>query len=64
MLLADVVRTSRQVSATSSRNAKVLLIADLLRQCVLLVADGAGPADEIGLATGYLSGSLRQRRKP
>ena len=62
MLLADVVRTSNQVSGTSSRNAKVLLIADLLRQCVLLVADGAAPADEIGLATRYLSGSLRQRR--
>ena len=62
MLLADVVRCSNQVSGTSSRNAKVSLIADLLRQCALLVADGVAPADEIGLATRYLSGSLRQRR--
>jgi DNA ligase 1 len=62
MLLADVVRTSNQVSATSSRNAKVSLIADLLHRCALLVADGAAPAAEIGLATRYLSGSLRQRR--
>lgn len=38
------------------------MIADLLRQCALLVADGVAPADEIGLATRYLSGSLRQRR--
>jgi len=62
MLLADVVRTSNQVSAVSSRNAKVSLIADLLRRCALLVADGAAQATEIGLATRYLSGSLRQRR--
>jgi len=62
MLLADVVRTSNQVSSTSSRNAKVSVIADLLSGCALLVADGAAPADEIGLATRYLSGSLRQRR--
>jgi DNA ligase-1 len=62
MLLADVVRTSNQVSATSSRNAKVSLIADLLRRCAFLVADGAAPADEIALVTRYLSGSLRQRR--
>jgi len=62
MLLADVVSTSNQVSATSSRNAKVSLIADLLHRCALLVADGAAPPAEIGLATRYLSGSLRQRR--
>jgi len=62
MLLADVVRTSNQVSGTSSRNAKVSLIADLLQQCALLVANGQAPAGEIGLATLYLSGSLRQRR--
>jgi DNA ligase-1 len=62
MLLTDVARTSNQVSRTSSRNAKVSLIADLLRRCARLVADGAAPADEIGLATSYLSGSLRQRR--
>ena len=62
MLLADVVRTSNQVSATSSRNAKVSLIADLLRGCALQVADRAAPAHEIGLATRFLSGALRQRR--
>jgi DNA ligase 1 len=62
MLLADVVRTSRAVSETRSRLSKVTLIADLLRQCVRQVAAGATPADEIGLATRYLSGSLRQRR--
>ena len=62
MLLTDVARTSNQVSGTSSRISKVSLIADLLRQCALLVADGTSPADEVGLATRYLSGSLRQRR--
>jgi DNA ligase 1 len=62
MLLADVVRTSNQVAAVSSRNAKVSLIADLLRRCAFLVAGGAAPATEIGLATRYLAGSLRQRR--
>jgi DNA ligase-1 len=62
MLLADVVHTSNQVSGTSSRISKVSLIADLLRQCAHLVAGGLAPADEIGLATRYLSGSLRQRR--
>ena len=62
MKLADVVRTSNEVSATSSRNTKVSLIGDLLRRCAQLVADGSAPASEIALATGYLSGSLRQRR--
>jgi DNA ligase 1 len=62
MLLADVVRTSNKVAAVSSRNAKVSLIAELLRRCALLVADGAAQATEIGLATRYLAGSLRQRR--
>ena len=62
MLLIEVVHTSNQVSGTSSRLAKVSLIADLLRRCALEVADGSAPAGEIGLATRYLSGSLRQRR--
>jgi len=62
MLLADVASTSNQVSGTSSRISKMSLIADLLRQCARLVADGTAPADEIGLTTRYLSGSLRQRR--
>ena len=62
MLLADVVNISNQVSGTSSRNAKMSLIADLLQRLALLVASGAAPAGEIGLASRYLSGSLRQRR--
>jgi DNA ligase-1 len=62
MLLADVARTSKQVSKTSSRLAKVSLIADLLRQCALQVRDGTAPPAEVALATCYLSGSLRQRR--
>lgn len=62
MLLADVVRTSTQVSGTRSRLAKVSLIGDLLLQCARQVVDGTTPAEEIGLATWYLSGTLRQRR--
>ena len=62
MLLADVAQTSKQISAMSSRLSKVSLIADLLRQCTEQVTDGLAPAHEVGLATGYLSGSLRQRR--
>jgi DNA ligase-1 len=62
MLLADVARTSNQVSDTSSRLSKVSLIADLLRQCAAQVVEGTAPADEVGLATRYLAGALRQRR--
>jgi len=62
MLLADVVRASTQVSMTGSRNSKVSLLADVLRRCAREVADGTAPSDEIGLATRYLSGALRQRR--
>jgi len=62
MLLADLVHASNQVSRTGSRNSKVSLLADVLRRCALEVADGMTPADEIGLATRYLSGALRQRR--
>jgi DNA ligase-1 len=62
MLLADVASTSNLVSGTSSRLSKVSLIADLLRKCTLQVFEGTAPADEIGLATRYISGSLRQRR--
>jgi len=62
MLVADVARTSNQVSETSSRLSKVSLIADLLRQCARQVVDGTAPADEVGLTTRYLSGSLRHRR--
>jgi len=62
MLLSDVARTSDQVSGTSSRLSKISLIADLLRRCARQVGDGTAPAAEIGLATCFLSGSLRQRR--
>ena len=62
MLLAEVARTSRQISATRSRLSKVSLVADLLRQCTEQVTNELTPAHEVGLATGYLSGSLRQRR--
>lgn len=50
-LLADVVRTSTQVAGTSSRLAKIRLIADCLRRL---------EADEVGIALPYLSGELRQ----
>ena len=62
MLLAEVARTSDQLSETRSRISKVSLIADLLRQCALEVSQGTTPADEVALTTRYLSGSLRQRR--
>jgi DNA ligase-1 len=62
MLLADVARTSNQVSGTSSRLSKVSFIAALLRKCAQQVVDGEAPAGEIGLAASYLAGSLRQRR--
>jgi len=62
MLLAELVSTSNQVARTSSRNSKVSLIADTLRKAAVEVADGRAPAEEIGLATRYLSGALRQRR--
>jgi DNA ligase-1 len=57
MLLARLVEVSTQVAATRSRLTKRDLIADLLREA----ASGAG-ADEIDIASSYLSGTLRQRR--
>ncbi len=53
MQLAALVETSRALSATRSRKAKVDALAAALRQ--------AGP-DEVETATAYLSGVLRQRR--
>ena len=50
-LLAEVVRASAAVAATSSRLAKTKVIADCLR---------ALEPDEIGIALPYLSGDLRQ----
>ncbi|HLN78917.1 MAG TPA: ATP-dependent DNA ligase [Nocardioidaceae bacterium] len=53
MQLAALVETSRALSATRSRKAKVDALAAALRE--------AGP-DEVETATAYLSGVLRQRR--
>jgi DNA ligase-1 len=50
-LLADVVRTSAQVGATSSRLAKTAALAERLRSL---------EPDEIEIALPYLSGELRQ----
>jgi len=52
-LLADVVRTSAQVGATSSRLAKTAALAERLRSL---------EPDEIEIALPYLSGELRQGR--
>src|SRR5499426_2357154 len=53
MLLHDLVRTSRLVADTSSRLAKVELLAALLRQ--------AKP-EEIEIVIAYRSGSVRQAK--
>ncbi|MBV9291220.1 MAG: ATP-dependent DNA ligase, partial [Frankiales bacterium] len=53
MLLAEVVEAWRGVAATSSRLAKVQLLADLLRRA---------EADELAAVVPWLSGELRQRR--
>ena len=53
MKLHELVTTSRQVAATSGRNAKIDLLAALLKQAA---------ADEIETAIASLSGSLRQGR--
>ena len=52
-LLADVVRTSTQVTGTSSRLAKTRLIADCLKRLA---------PDEAGIAIAYLSGDTPQGR--
>ncbi|MFP5319682.1 MAG: ATP-dependent DNA ligase [Acidimicrobiia bacterium] len=52
-LLADLVATSRQVAATSSRSAKVSTLAELLRRL--------GPG-EVAPAVAMLSGEPRQGR--
>jgi DNA ligase-1 len=53
MLLADVVTTSTEVSATRSRKAKTAAIAELL---------GRTDAAELEVVTSYVGGRLRQRR--
>ncbi len=69
MQLVDLVAVSRDLSATSSRNAKAVLIADLLTRAAqeTRVSAGSGVGegpgvDEIELVAGYLSGAPRQRR--
>ena len=52
-LLATVVATSRQVSATSARSAKIRLLADCLRGM---------DAAELEIAVLYLAGEIRQGR--
>ena len=52
-LLADVVGASRAVAETSSRSAKVAILADLLREL---------EPDEIPIVTAFLSGVPRQGR--
>jgi DNA ligase-1 len=52
-LLADVVTASRKVTDTSSRSAKVAILAELL---------GRLDSDELGPAVGFLTGVPRQGR--
>ncbi len=51
MLLARIAQTSADVAATSSRLAKVALLAECLSDAT---------ADEVGIAVSYLSGELPQ----
>ncbi|GAB3019942.1 DNA ligase B [Nocardioides flavus (ex Wang et al. 2016)] len=53
MLLAELVATSAEVSATRSRKAKVVLLAELL---------GRVEPAELEVVVSYLGGALRQRR--
>ena len=52
-LLADVVETSAQVAATSSRSAKIAALAALLCRV---------DAGEVAICVGFLSGAPRQGR--
>jgi DNA ligase-1 len=56
MLLSEVVETSRAVTATSSRTAKIAALAQTLQR-----AAAEGP-DEIEVVAAYLAGVLPQRR--
>src|SRR5512144_2179427 len=53
MLLAKIVETSARVGRTSSRLAKVDVLAACLREA---------ESDEVGIAVTWLSGSVRQPR--
>src|SRR5919204_2758387 len=52
-LLADVVAVSSLVAETSSRSRKIAILAELLQRL---------DADEVAIATGFLSGVPRQGR--
>ena len=52
-LLADLVAASNRVAATSSRSAKIAVLAELLRRL---------EPEEVGTAAGFLSGAPRQGR--
>ena len=52
-LLADIVSASEAVAATSSRSAKVAILAELLRRL---------DAEEVPIGVGFLSGAPRQGR--
>jgi DNA ligase-1 len=52
-LLAELVTASRRVAETSSRSAKIAILAELLRSL---------EQDEVAIATGFLSGIPRQGR--
>jgi DNA ligase-1 len=52
-LLADVVTASSRVAETSSRSAKIAILAELLRSL---------EPDEVAVATGFLTGVPRQGR--
>lgn len=53
MLLAELVRTAEAVAATSARNGKVVLLADLLARL---------EPEEVAPAVGFLAGDPRQGR--
>src|SRR5215210_3957036 len=54
-LLVDLVAASRKLSDTSSRTAKVAILADIL---------GRLDASETGMAVAFLTGAPRQGRAP
>src|SRR5260370_16163390 len=53
MFLAEIVETSTAVAATSSRSAKIALLAAVLRRLA---------PDEAAIGVAYLSSQLRQRQ--
>ncbi|MEU4733308.1 ATP-dependent DNA ligase, partial [Streptomyces sp. NPDC023588] len=53
MLLAEVVRVSREIAGTSARSRKTALLAELF---------AAAPPEEAALVVSYLAGRLPQGR--